>query len=165
MMKPAPIRPEEALEALRKYCVFQDRSHKEVRSKLLELQVYGDALEEIISTLIREDFLNEERYARSFARGKFQIKKWGRLKIRQHLKAGGVTDYCIDRGMEEIEEEEYGHVLSGIIEQKLRSLRSIEPFERMRKVSAFCLNKGYERDLVFHYVKALLPENEGKQFY
>jgi len=72
------------LEKLRRYCAYQDRCHQEVRQKLLSLKMYGDDLEEIITELINEDFLNEERYAQSFARGKFRMKKWGLLHQKRH---------------------------------------------------------------------------------
>ena len=95
------------LNKLRHYCAYQERCHEEVRTKLLSLKVYGDGLEEIINQLISEDFLNEERFAKAYAGGKFRMKKWGRGKIIQGLKARKISDYCIKQGMSEIPEEDY----------------------------------------------------------
>ena len=91
------------LDQMRRYCVTQDRCHSEVRTKLLKKHVYGDDLEEILSQLVSEDFLNEERFARSYARGKFRMNKWGKFKIRMMLKQKQVSDYCIRKGLEDTE--------------------------------------------------------------
>ncbi len=108
MQKPKKyISQAEALQKLQRYCAYQDRCHSEVRSKLLDLGIYGDELEEIIAELITDNFLNEERFARSYARGKFNIKKWGRHRIKQELKRRQITDYCLRKAMEEIEETDY----------------------------------------------------------
>ena len=88
------ISPEDALAKLQRYCAYQDRCHQEVRTKLIDLGVFGDTLEEIITDLIKDNFLNEERFARSYARGKFRMRKWGRIKIRQELKLRKISDYC-----------------------------------------------------------------------
>ena len=113
----------EALSKLQGYCAYQDRCHQEVRSKLLDLGIYGNDLEEIMADLIQENFLNEERYARSFARGKFRIKKWGRNRIRRELKMRDISDYCLRKAMAEIEEEEYLKTLRKVLEKKDKLLK------------------------------------------
>ncbi len=147
----------EALQKLQRYCAYQDRCHQEVRSKLLDLGIYGDTLEEIIVELITEKFLDEERYARSYARGKFRIKRWGRNRIKRELKAKGVTDYCIRKGLTEIDEEEYGHALVDIINKKSEALRQKESnvFLRNKKVAEYAMSRGYEGDLVWEVVRSL----------
>ena len=95
------VSKEEALAKMQRYCAYQERCHEEVRSKLLNMGVYSDWREEIIVQLIEENFLNEERFARSFARGKFRIKQWGRNRIRQELKKRKISDYCVRKAMEE----------------------------------------------------------------
>ncbi len=109
---------EEALSKLQRYCAYQDRCHKEVRSKLLDLGVRGYDVEDVMASLIEENFLNEERYARSFVRGKFRMKQWGRRKIQQELKMKNISAYCLKKGFEEIEEEEYWQTLMGVLEKK-----------------------------------------------
>ena len=112
------ISQEDALAKLQRYCAYQDRCHQEVRTKLLNLGIYGDDLEEIMADLISENFLNEERYARSFARGKFRMKKWGRNRIRQELKMRNISAYCLRKAMTEIEEEDYLKTLKEVISKK-----------------------------------------------
>ena len=95
----------EALKKLQKYCAYQDRCHQEVRSKLLDLGIYGDDLENVMVELIEENFLNEERFARSYARGKFRIKKWGKVRILRELKQRQISAYCIRKGMEKLKKK------------------------------------------------------------
>ena len=109
---------EEALKKLQRYCAYQDRCHQEVRNKLINLGVYGQVMEEVIVELIQENFLNEERFAKSFARGKFRIKTWGRNRIRRELKLRAVSDYCIRKGMEEIPDDDYLEALDAFLQRK-----------------------------------------------
>jgi len=145
-----------ALGKLQRYCAYQDRCHQEVRSKLIELQIYGDDLEEIISELIQENFLNEERFARSFARGKFRIKKWGKIKIRQELKKRKLSDYCLKKAMEEIEADDYLKELKILLQKKLSTLKETDPFKRKQKLAAYALRKGFEPPLVWQLVKEVV---------
>ena len=127
---------EEALAKMQRYCAYQDRCHKEVRNKLLEMKVYGDWLEEIIVELIEDNFLNEERFACSFARGKFRIKQWGRSRIRQELKQRNISAYCIRKAMEEIDEQEYLNTLKTVMQKKSASLKEENPFKRKNKTGS-----------------------------
>lgn len=139
---------EKALSQMQKYCAYQDRCHQEVRYKLIELKIYGEQLEEILSELIQEDFLNEERFARSFARGKFRIKQWGKVRITQELKQKGVSDYCIRKGLEEIDETEYLQTLELLIEKKANSITESDPFLKRKKIVDFLIRKGYELNAI-----------------
>jgi len=114
-----------------------------VRYKILEYKVYGDELEEIISELIKENYLNEERYAQSYARGKFRMKRWGRNKILIELKKRKISPYCIKKGMKEIDEEEYQKTIDKLVTDKWASLSGHEAIKR-KKVFEFCYRKGYE---------------------
>lgn len=145
----------DALTKLQRYCAYQDRCHKEVRSKLLELGVYGYDLEEIISLLIEEKFLNEERYARSFARGKFRIKQWGRSRIIRELKMRGISDYCIRKAMEEIDEGEYAKALEDFLAKKADLLAGESEFERNNKLAQYALRRGFEQELVWVAIQKL----------
>src|ERR1051325_741378 len=93
------------------YCAYQERSHKEVRNKLYEYGLHKNEVEELVTRLITEGFLNEERFAKAFAGGKFRIKKWGRNKIVYELEALGVTPRCVRAGLKEIDESEYRKTL------------------------------------------------------
>ncbi len=154
----ASIGKNAALEKMRKYCAYQERCHKEVRQKLLRLEVYGDELEEIIYELIQENFLNEERYARSYARGKFRFKKWGRLKIIQELKRREISEYCIGSAMEEIDEDEYISTLNKLAAKKWEEYHRLKIFDRKGNTARYLINKGYEPELVW---KILAHESFG----
>jgi len=138
-----------ALSKLQQYCVYQDRCHSEVRTKLLSLHVYGDDLEMIISELIQEKYLDEERYAKSFARGKFNIKKWGRNKIKLHLKQKQVSPYCIKKGLQEIDEAEYLSTLQRIYDKKLAACTDDNAYTCKQKAMKYCISRGYESNLVY----------------
>jgi len=133
---------------LQKYCVYQDRCHSEVTSKLFDLGIYGEAQDEIIYDLITENFLNEERFARSYARGKF------RLKLKK------VSAYCIKKAMEEIDEEEYYGTLYALLEKKTKTYKAPNFFLKKTKAGKFAITKGYESALVWE----ILREFEEKDF-
>lgn len=148
------VSQDEALAKLQKYCAYQERCHKEVRTKLLGYKIYGDALEEVISELISEDYLNEERYARSYSRGKFRMNKWGRNKIIMGMKQNYISPYCIKKGLLEIDEDEYKDCLKKIIEKKSKGLAA-KDFGGWNKVYSYCVGRGYESYLISEIVKEL----------
>ncbi len=141
---------QQALDKLQHYCAYQDRCHQEVRSKLLDLGMRGYDLEDIMASLIIDKFLDEERYARSFVRGKFRIKKWGRVKIKQELWSKHLTPYCLKKGFEEIDEEEYEATLISILNKKNKLLREKNPYERKGKLARYAIGRGFESHLVWH---------------
>jgi regulatory protein len=149
------ISKEEALSKLQKYCAYQDRCHQEVRTKLINLGIYGDELEEIIVELIGDNFLNEERYARSYARGKFRMRKWGKNRILKELKFRKITDYCIRKAMTEIEDEEYMQTLEELILKKQRLIREKDLFKAKNKIAKYAISRGYESHLVWEMMKKL----------
>lgn len=146
---------EEALDKLQRYCAYQDRCHLEVRTKLLDLGIYGDDLEEVIVELIRENFLNEERFARSYARGKFRMKRWGRNRIKRELKFRQISAYCLRKAMEEIDEDEYQEVLTTILTKKIASTKAANDFLRKSKAGAYAISRGYEPGLVWEIIKTI----------
>jgi regulatory protein len=145
---------EAALQKLQRYCAYQERCHQEVRQKLLDLEVYGDALEEVIHDLITDNYLNEERFAQSFARGKFRIKNWGRVRIQQELKQRQVTAYCIKKGLQEIDEQEYFEVLNALLQKKLEENTPAGEFIAQTKAAQYALRRGFESDLIWQILKA-----------
>ncbi|NUQ22407.1 MAG: RecX family transcriptional regulator [Saprospiraceae bacterium] len=154
MDKPKYISKQQALQKLQRYCAFQERSHYEVRSKLLSLGIYGEDLEQVMSELVESGFLNEERFARSFARGKFNMKKWGRVRITQELKRRQISAWCIRKAMEEIEPEAYSETLAALLRKKAVEYSENPPHERRAKLMRYGLQKGYESELI----QELLPE-------
>jgi regulatory protein len=139
---------EQALQKLRQYCAYQERSHSEVVQKLYELGIHKLHHDEIISTLIEEDYLNEERFARAFAGGKFRMKDWGRKKIYYALKEKKVSEYNIKQAMKEIDEEAYLKNLKELVEKKYESLKGEQYLTRKKKTIDYMIQKGYEFDLV-----------------
>ena len=109
---------EEAITVMQKFCAYQERSQQEVRSRLIEHQVYGHAVEEIIAELITQDFINEERFAQAYTRGKFRIKKWGKHKILAMLKFHKISPYSIKKAFLEIANDEYFDTLKSILIHK-----------------------------------------------
>ena len=151
----------EALQKLKKYCAYQERSHSEVRTKLLSLEIYGDTLEEVILDLVQEDYLNEERFARAYARGKHRIKKWGRNKITQGLKLKRVSEYCIKQAMTEIDQELYDLTLHEVLTKYYKE--RVDKYDRytMRtKLIEHAVNKGYEYHLSKTYTHAILSASD-----
>lgn len=146
---------EQALQKLRHYCGYQERSHKEVRDKLYELGVWTHRLrsglsvhDEIIATLIEEGYLNEERFAISYAGGKWRIKQWGRIKIRHELQQKQVREYCIKKAIKQIDEEEYRAVLQKLAEKKYASLKDEQYLVRKKKTMDYLTSRGFESQLI-----------------
>ena len=146
---------EEAKGKLETYCAYQERSQWEVRRKLYEKGIKGNAAEELISEMISDDFLNEERYARAFARGKFRIKRWGRNRIIQELKMRDISPRCIQYGLSEIDPDEYYDSLLTQAEKKWEKTLEKDLFKKRYKVIQYLMSRGYEQDLVQEAVVSL----------
>lgn len=145
----------EAKEKVASYCAYQERTQKEVRQKLWDLGVYGDDAEEIISQMITENFINEERFAIAYAGGKFRIKKWGKIKIKEGLKQKGVSPYCLQKGLDSIEYEEYICSLQTLLENKLRTSKVENLFIRNQKVATYAISRGFESQIVWETLQEL----------
>jgi regulatory protein len=139
---------EQALPKIKQYCAYQERCHQEVKDKLYGYGLYKNDVELLISQLIEENYLNEERFARHFASGKFRIKQWGRRKIIYGLKEKNVNPYCIKLGMKEIDEMEYEKVLFVLAEKKWASLKGEQHIVREVKTRNFLAQRGFENELV-----------------
>jgi len=159
-MEPARKRysAEEAKPKLYAYCAYQERSHQEVRRKLDSLGVYGNPAEEIISELITAGYLNEERFAKAFAGGKFRIKGWGRVRIQRELEMHGVTKNCIRSGMKEIDDIDYRQSLEKLIRKKAATLEGESALVIRDKVGRYAIARGYESDLVWKIVSETLGD-------
>lgn len=129
------------------WCAYQERCQQEVRTKLYEWGLWGDTVEAIIAKLISGNFINEERFARTYAGGKFRIKKWGKVKIRIELKKRKITDYCIRKGLAEIPDRDYLKTLRELAEKKMGT-KKLAVGSR-QKVARYLIGKGYEPDLVW----------------
>ncbi len=134
---------DDALILLQKYCIYQDRCHSEVRTRLLKAKIYGDDLEDIIVDLIQEGYLNEERYARAYVRGKYRIKSWGRYKIERYLKQKKVSEYCIRHGMKEIVEEEYQENLQRLLNKRADIRPCTSQKQLVQELIKYAITRGY----------------------
>ncbi|MDQ6608333.1 MAG: RecX family transcriptional regulator [Bacteroidota bacterium] len=146
---------EQALQKLRHYCGYQERSHGEAIQKLWDLGVHRSMHDEIISSLIEGDFLNEERFAKQFAGGKFRQNDWGKKKIYYALKEKKVSDYVIKQAMKEIDDETYKKTVTGLAEKKYELLKDEQFTVRKKKTMDYLLQKGYESQLVAAVVNSL----------
>lgn len=151
---------EEAKGKLETYCAYQERSQWEVRRKLYEKGIKGNPAEELISELISANFLNEERFARSFARGKFRLKHWGRIRITRELKLREISPRCIQLGLSEIDPDEYYDTLLTQTERKWEKTTEKDPFKKRYKVIQYLMSKGFEQDLI---QEAVLTVGSGGQ--
>ncbi|PKV62577.1 regulatory protein RecX [Pontibacter ramchanderi] len=147
--------PKEALIKAAAYCAYQERTQQEVRTKLYTYGLEPDDVEEIIVRLGQEKMLDEERYAQAYVRGKYGLKKWGRRKIVQGLKAKGISDYCIKQGLKEIDYDVYEENLQQLLEKKNATEKEKNPFARRQKLTYYLMSKGYESDLVQEAIKSL----------
>ena len=156
MYRPKKYNATEALQRLRRYCAYQERCHQEVKQKLWD---WGfDALDSgnVISQLISENFLNEERYAKAVAGGKFRTKGWGKRKIIDNLKQKGISEYLLNASMKEIPEEDYNARLQELLNKKANSLRNEPPLQLKQKLARYAITKGYEPELVWEAIKVLV---------
>lgn len=149
MTQPLNIGTEKALQKICQFCAYQERNHKEVKEKLYSYGLYKDQVEVLISRLIQENFLNEERYAIAYAGGKFRAKDWGKNKIKYGLKQHQVSDYCIKKALKTIDDEEYVKTLQKLYAAKEKTLKSEKNiFNKKRKIQQYLMLKGYESSLI-----------------
>jgi regulatory protein len=150
---------EQALQKLKHYCGYQERSHHEVQQKLWDLGVHKSEHDQIISTLIEEDYLNEERFAIQFVGGKFRMKDWGRKKIYYALKEKHVSEYNIKKAMKEIDEEVYKKTLRDLAEKKYETLKGDQYLVRKKKTMDYLMQKGYEPELITAVMNSIVTKD------
>ena len=147
---------QEATKKIENYCAYQDRCHKEVVSKLKEMGMIPLAIDTIIAQLIEDRFLNEERFAKSFARGKFNIKKWGKNRIVRELKFRNISKYNITTALKEIEPEAYLTALDDLAHKRLRQITETNIQKRRKKLADYLLYRGWESHLVYEITFELI---------
>lgn len=151
-MKPDPSQKsytvKEATIKLMQFCAYRDRSQKEVETKLREMRMIPQACEQITIKLMQENFLNEERFARSFVRGKFRIKKWGRIKIKQELNKREISAPLIKIAFTEIDDSEYYTTLEEVAAKKLKLIKESNPYKKKQKLVYYLQQRGFEIPLI-----------------
>ena len=140
---------EEAKLKAASFCAYQERYQQEVRDRLYSYGLIPEEVEDLLSYLISEGFVNEERFAKAFAGGRFRIKKWGKTRIEKELQQRRISPYCIRKGLEEIEDSEYRETLEMIIDKKADTLTGYGSFELKQRIARYVLGKGFESGLVW----------------
>lgn len=149
---------DEIKKKLEYYCAYQDRCHQEVEKKLSEFRLIPEAREMILLHLMQHNFLNEERFAKSFARGKFRIKQWGKKRIVQELKFRDISAYNIKSALKEIDEEEYFATLQKIAEVKERTIKEKNAYQKKQKLYQYLYRKGYESELIQEVINEIISQ-------
>ena len=137
------------------YCVYQDRCHQEIERKMKEYQMIPEAKEKILLHLMRHDFLNEERFSKSFARGKFRIKNWGKQRIIRELKIKNISSYNIKTALKEIDEELYVKTIEKIAISKNNTIKESNLFKKNKKIYDYLYRKGFESSLIIETISKL----------
>ena len=145
----------QAIHKIEQYCAYQERCHEEVETKLRSMKMDADEIDSIIVHLIGENFLNEERFARSFARGKHRIKFWGKIRITNELKFKKINQRLINIALTEITQEEYLATFHSVAERNWESSRETNALKKRKKFCDYLLRKGFESNLVYSKVTEL----------
>jgi regulatory protein len=163
MLPKKSLTKEQVYQKLKHYCAYQDRCHSEVKTKAYSFGLRKPEVEELTSKLIEENCLNEERFAKAFAGGKFRIKQWGRIKIRSELKNKQISNYCIVAALDEIDDRKYKETLHKLAVKRWNSIKGAGTnlFVKMTKTRDHLLLKGYEADLVAIEIKTLTEKQKG----
>jgi regulatory protein len=144
---------EQALQKAKNYCAYQERCHSEVKEKLYSFGLHKKEMEELLSALVEENYLNEERFAVQFAGGRFRIKQWGKVKIKYELKQKQISEYCIKKALASINEKDYLKTAQKLFLQKLKTLKSEKNiFIRKKKLQGYLLQKGFESSLIIKII-------------
>ena len=142
-----------AIERLKNYCALQDRCQWDVTQKMKEWGLLEMTQNHILEILIQEKYVDEERFTQSYCRGKFLIKKWGKVKITNELKKKKISDICIKKGLEEIDLTEYDLLLENLLTKKNDTLRDKNHFTRKSKLARFLIQRGFEGNLVWDKIR------------
>jgi regulatory protein len=146
---------EQAWQKIKHYCAYQERSHYETKQKLYSFGLYKNEVEDLLSRLIEEDYLNEERFAEHFAGGKFRMKHWGKIKITYELKQKQVSTYNIRRALQSIADADYVTTLQKLAEAKWQQLRGEQYITKQVKATSYLLQKGFEPALIQKAIQQL----------
>lgn len=148
--------PQQALPKIMQFCAYQERCHQEVKEKLFGFGLTVPEVDALLSRLIEEGFLNEQRFAIQFAGGRFRMKQWGRSKIKYTLRQKGVSDYCIKTALLQIDESEYQKTLQDLGNKKWEALnKEKNSFVKRKKLRDYLQAKGYETDLIYDFIKTV----------
>ena len=157
MQRPTTYTVDEAQKAMEIFCAYQERCHYEVRKKLREMRMIPQAIDHILTQLIESNYLNEERFAKAFARGKFRIKHWGKNRIVRELKFREISKYNIESALKEIPQQDYLDALDAMAKKKMDSILERSVLKKKKKLADYLLYRGWEPHLVYDKVNELMP--------
>ena len=146
----------EALSKLQNYCGYQERCHQEVHQKLKDMRMIPEAIDSIIVSLIRHNYLNESRFARTFVQGKFRIKKWGRRRLTLELRKRDISKVNLNEALAEINEDEYIETFNVLAEKRFNLIRETNKLKKKKKLADYLLYRGWESHLVYDKVNQLV---------
>lgn len=148
-----PLSPDQVLDKMAKYCAYQERCVKDVRDKLKTYDIPQEDRDKILEFLLDNRFVNDERFAKSFVRGKVNQSGWGMNKIRFHLVQKGIDKDLIDEALGQTDEEIYRQRLIDILKTKSKAVKAETDYEKKRKLAAYAMQKGFEAHLVWEVLK------------
>jgi regulatory protein len=148
---------DEAQKRLEHYCAYQERCHQEVTQKLYEMKMIPEARDQIMVHLLQHNFLNEERFAKAFVRGKFRIKKWGKQRLQLELKRKDINKTIITSALKEIDDQEYYTAFHDLAEKKVAQIRASNLQKKRKKLADYLLYRGWESHLVYDKIRELIP--------
>lgn len=152
------VSKDEAFQKIKQYCAYQERNHTETKEKLYGFGLRKYEVEELISKLVEENYLNELRFAIAYAGGKFRMKQWGRVKIKYELKQKRISEYCIKKALLEIDETDYLKILDKLAAKKWNSLKGNHYLTRQAKTQNYLIVKGYEITLILAAIKKIIAK-------
>lgn len=156
MQKATIYTVQQAIKKMESYCAYQERCHKDVRTKLKEMNMIPLAVDTIISHLINNDYLNEERFAKSFVSGKFTIKKWGKERITRELKARNISEYNIKAALSTISAKAYHKTFDELLEKRLSQLAETTLLKKKKKLADYLLYRGWESEMVYEKIREIM---------
>jgi len=139
----------EAQKKMENFCAYQERCHKEVRAKLMSMNMIPQVIDTIMVHLIEQNYLNEERFAMTFVRGKFRIKKWGKNRLKRELKFRNISNYSITKAINQIGEREYLKTLDEIVIKRVNQVKESNKYKKRKKVVDYLLYRGWESHLIY----------------
>jgi regulatory protein len=152
-LTPKKLDKHTALVKAESFCAYQERAQQEVRNKLYDWGLWPDEVEELISELINTNFLNEERFTLAYVSGKFNIKRWGKIKIKQGLKLKRIPDKMIAKALNSIDYDDYLKTVLAAAEKKLKTITEKDPYKKKYKLTSYLMGKGFENDVILSVLK------------
>ncbi len=148
---------DDATRRMERYCAYQERCHQEVRQKLITMRMIPEAIDLIMVHLLEHNFLNEERFARTYVSGKLKIKNWGRRRLTYELKKKDISETNINLVLAEIEDIDYLDIFNDLAKKKTDSIKETDTFKKRKKLIDYLFYKGWESDMIYEKAHELIP--------